>query len=591
MARLLISIAFENNLSSLAVFDGKCYVVYPSIWDNFIKTKTLKLISEFNPDRLIMSLKTPKNTIKIFNLYKIIKEDINSAKIKRDSQISKAGWNSILLLKTHLNHISFSKNFENNIIGIIDGYKVYSKQDPCAACVDIEDLKVLGLLDKQKFLLKEATTTFGKEILNSWIKSPFNSANEILERQNIQAKLCCYLPRIEKSLKKFKIPKIDKTINFQRLKIALKTGLILSNLLKDIISLQKYTEYKKLYKILRIFNKNEVKEGIDADLDAIVNIYKELPSILNEIASIISKERNIRCTVVYLPEIGFLVESDKTAEDVLFKISGKYYFKTHHLRTMDEKIGSIYEEFLERKLLIISKIEQKIRKVDFNWFYNFIGELDAYTAMIKFASTCNSNFPVFLKENEICENPQYEISIDQYANYGSIRLDKNSIIRNDGEIPRILVRLIISAQIGLKVDCNRCELKVYNRIMIKFGIYEISGQGESQFMRELNIIDNFLKNQVENSLYIIEDIGQFTNPIFGYALFKTVLDSLKKYSFFAATIYDISEDQIDFNIYISKEVNGQKCLERAKCHISEELVSQESFSVRLKEEILKIKID
>lgn len=597
----IAAISFNKNISFIACFLNNEYCLYPPIYDDYLKSKSKKILNNLEIKKILLH---PSENIKESEMFLefIIKYCEPKRQKIKFSKLSLDQINVLQILRCHLNHQVFFESVNKNIIGYIDKYPVKLVNDNTSTYVEIYHLYNLNLLGKNSELLQYTITSFGKEILESWIKAPLNNIEDLKKRKLIQDEIISFIPKIKKLLKKCKIKKIEKKVNFKKLKNAMKSALILSKLLNSTIKLENQKKYKKVYKILKIFENNSIIKGVDTGLDKLIQTFQNIPIILNEISYSIYKKHRINCKIVFIPEIGFLIETDSNIGTPVMIIKDKKYFKSNEMKNLDFKIGKIYEKIKEKTVKTNLKIEQKILKINFNYFYNFIGEIDAYCALLCSSLSFKGYYPLYFNTSTEfmnhyslykSKNPDnlhsIELDLDHHIfikgleKYSKIKLLKNSIILDDYDIIKFLAKNLILGQIGCKINCEYAQFKIFDKIFIKIDDEKIDIK-KSSFLKELEALNAVLMKIDSRSICLIQDVGHYTDLEFGYGLFKTTCDYLNNSTIIISTKHIVKEEISGYQKYYcvdkedKKEIIEHK-LEDTKIYDEQKLLSADFIEI------------
>lgn len=532
------SILMKDDKTYLVVFQCCEYFVYSPIYDDYIKSKTKRLINMLGVKELVLSSNANENDVEMFLEYSLSFWVVKRGGIK-STVLSSPQSSCLQILMSYLKHNTFVEYKNDNIIGYIDRFKVKNIKNQNIAFVNEKYLQQLNLIGSTSDLINGTVTRFGRHIITSWIKEPLNFIEEIEARRFIQNEMSVYLQRLKKLLRRCKMATFKTNINFRKLKTAIKSSLVIKKMVGSVIPFKNDKIYKRVYRILKLFDNNSIRKGTDPTLDRLIQIYQNIPLVLNDMANSISTKYNMRCNIVYFPEMGFFIETEVNITNPIMKIKDKNYFKTVETEDLDIKIGEIYEKIKERTVRITFKIEQKILRSNFKYFYNFIGEVDAFCSIINYSSSFEGCFPKLLKDCQ--KTPECDIQnaslklknqsvvyIKSSGDFRSIKLAKNSIILNDSDIVRFMSKIILLTQIGSKVNCEYAEIKVFNNIYIKLDDFHNSTIKESSFLREILDLKEIVESFDENSICLVQDLSQYTNLEFGCSLFETYLDYSKR---------------------------------------------------------------
>ena len=89
---------------------------------------------------------------------------------------------------------------------------------------------------------------------------------------------------------------------------------------------------------------------------------------------------------------------------------------------------------------------------------------------------------------------------------------------------RQLAIIIIMAQIGSFVPCEKCNLKIIDKIYTRIGASDDLVSGESTFMVEMLEAKNAIMGATENSLILFDELGRGTSTFDGMSLAEAILE-------------------------------------------------------------------
>jgi len=526
----IAAISLIENTFSLCVFTGSEYSLYLSNPGNFRYARILKIIAEIAPS-LILVPEMCEISFEKFNIKWTHPIENCNLRIKG---LHSTDAHAIFMLKEHMNHKTFTEMLEGDKIGFLDSFPIKSIDNAYGPAFTKSDLKKMGLICTKESIINEPVTKYGREIMMSWLMNPMNDVDEILEAREIQNDLRVYYPKITKILKKCKIKHIEGSINYKRLKETIKAVLMLCRLVSDKIMLKNRQKYIKAYKILRIFKNNAIKDKIDGKLDRLRKNIEKMPEILSKIAKSCSRKYGCRSNIIYFPDIGFILEAEKGRTQPFFSIKGENYYKTHEMEALDSKFGNIYMDVIERSTFIRSRVESRLKKINFQPFFEFIGLIDAYTSLIGHSYKFQGCFPDY----EISSNTNGEIAFENFGGFKQMHFSQKSVVLYENKILREILSSIVLGQIGCKIKCSHAKIPVYDKILFKIDQEEMPDLTESRFMKEVRAIGEILRKSNGKSLCIIDDIGSYTDTTNGIILFGTIIDNLKSKTALVSTQYD-----------------------------------------------------
>jgi DNA mismatch repair ATPase MutS len=115
---------------------------------------------------------------------------------------------------------------------------------------------------------------------------------------------------------------------------------------------------------------------------------------------------------------------------------------------------------------------------------------------------------------------------------------KSTILRSVGLI-------IILAQIGCYIPCEKGEISIVDRIFTRIGARDDIFLGKSTFMIELSEVASVLYHATNKSIFLIDELGSSTSTFDGYSIAYSVVQYLKKIncaSLFSTHYHLLTED-------------------------------------------------
>ncbi|KIH43089.1 hypothetical protein ANCDUO_26914, partial [Ancylostoma duodenale] len=107
-------------------------------------------------------------------------------------------------------------------------------------------------------------------------------------------------------------------------------------------------------------NRLVMRPGVDPELDRAKSLYRQLPSILTQVAQDESSRfKAATCSVAYVPMIGYLVAlpHDFHVEDfedleVIYSTAHTLHAKDERMRTLDEELGDVKMRIIDKETTI-----------------------------------------------------------------------------------------------------------------------------------------------------------------------------------------------------------------------------------------------
>lgn len=520
----ILSIYTENLKVAICTFDGNKYEVFSLFYDNFSLTKSLKWIEDFKPTKIIASV----SVIFQETLNSLFKNDIVYIQVKSKpfniiQSINKIENTVIKMLSVYLNHSPIT-NIENpNIIGYVGEYPL-TKIDLNGFYLD--EYINTNILDFKKLtmLIKGTITSFGRHTMLQWIIHPLINPEDIIKRRTVINNIACNIPRLIKLLKKCKTNCFNKKISFFKLKILIKSTLIISKLLKDKITLENKKRYIKLYKILRIFNKDGILKGKNKRYDDLKDLISRLPNILETTAKKLSTKYMNPISIVYFPGSGFYIEEYYPVNNYEFSIKDSFYIKNEEMKRLDAKFGDPYEQLNAIETSISIKVIEKIQKIKLADIYDFLGNIDGYVALYMYTEGINVN---------ITENMSYFKYKDMYFHGKSLFLTQINMIE--------LIEMIVINQIGGKIDHSSIEFPIFDKLLFKLQSSEKTSNFNGMFQNEILQLSKIYKKTNDKTLCIFDKIAEATNPQEGIMIFSSFIKLISPKMIIVHSNYEISD--------------------------------------------------
>lgn len=503
----VVSIANKDSRIGICVFDGDCYKYYQQFYDDLCLSRTIRIIESINPERVVSSV---TGSFKIalkhrFNCIHFINVKLNPATF---NNLTSVEHKSIKLISTFLDHTPVLKVENNrNIVGYAGKYSIQSGKYDCFF-VNEDIIKNIHQLPKLNQILENTVTKFGRLCAIDWISNPCISEDDIQKRRSFIEYISSMVPKIKKLLKDCRFPSLDRPINFFRLRRSLKAALLLQKLVQEKTVLKNKKVFLKLYKMIRIFDKDGISDQKDTILDEHRSKFRHISSVLEKTSKILAAKYNIPLSTVYFPNIGFFIESSVPFDNPSFTVGDKFYSKNNEMNELDHKYGDPYQEINVREASIILKITKKILRIDFSELYYIVGYLDASVSLYL---SLTGHFACLKPDSNSLELSPYE------------RFNQKTILTYQISTDRI-VELIVINQIGGMVPDDVKQLPIFRSVAIKRRCSSFKNEHTSTFQDEVISLARIFRNVQEGSICIIEGIGESTSPREGIALLAAFIE-------------------------------------------------------------------
>jgi len=257
-------------------------------------------------------------------------------------------------------------------------------------------------------------------------------------------------------------------------------------------------------------------------------------------------------SVVYFPQLGYLVGGRDLQADVAFSIKGKNYYKTKEMARLDGELGDIETSLHGKETEIINGLYQHIQHVDFSYLVDFIGEVDAICAMALFAEAYGGAPPTFT-DAEVVEVGA--AAIPNAPRRGKARhvqpwsvsnnyFGKRCILPGGTPVLCEIGQIAAMAQAGFYLPFATLKLPLFDRILVKPRKRESLKEGVSTFHAEMLAIKDILLLHTPNTLCLVDDPGRGTNLSDGISLFMAFSELSSAKILFAATSYSLSNSAV-----------------------------------------------
>ena len=277
-----------------------------------------------------------------------------------------------------------------------------------------------------------------------------------------------------------------------------------------------------------------------------------------------------------------------------------YRFKTEQLTLLQIKYNEYKKLLDEHDRNIVNKYVNELRLIS-SHLYDIgviLSELDIASSFANVSLDRNYARPQFISNNG---NNKYEYLEILKGRHPSLEYLSNDIsfqpndcimsketknllylitganMSGKSTYLRQIALLIIMAQSGLYVPCEKMVLSLFDAIFVRFGSNDALFKDQSTFMIEMNETAQILKYSTAKSLIIMDEVAKSTSPIEGYCIAKSII----KY------IHNNIGCRCLFSTHFYKCVKLEKKLENLKCYylVTNENGEQIQFTHKLKEGI------
>ncbi|KAL9609329.1 MAG: hypothetical protein Q9167_005895 [Letrouitia subvulpina] len=332
-----------------------------------------------------------------------------------------------------------------------------------------------------------------------------------------------------------------------------------------------------------------VKAGVDEELDSMKRTYDGIEDLLGqvsrEIADTVPYQYNVDLSVIFFPQIGFLISvpSDRqTSEryevghadgeewDRIFSTGSRLYYKDYRMRELDESFGDIYAMICDKEIDIVYSLSQQVLKYEdlLTRVSDICGELDSLLALAQGAGIYNLSRPQVTEKNVIHiqggRHLLQELTVPSYVE-NDIRLSggfgreehwestesnleqlSDSEPRPDSDDlnqPSMLIMsgpnysgksvflkqialIVYMAHIGCFVPAETATIGLTDKIITRIATKETVSRSQSSFMIDLQQVALAINLAARRSLVIIDEFGKNTDSSDGAGLVCGVLEYL-----------------------------------------------------------------
>lgn len=264
------------------------------------------------------------------------------------------------------------------------------------------------------------------------------------------------------------------------------------------------------------------KREIDKELTRLRDIYDDLPKYLDEVAKKVASENNISISIIYFPQLGYLIETNEEMKewDEKFKISDIFYYKNNFMETLDSEFGDLKNRIedieidVSNLLLIeISKSHAKLKSL--------ITNVDCFVSLSISAEKFN------LVKGEISKDRDIElVGFSGFAEkvQNNLYIKRNLIITGSNgsgksTLLRNIANIVILNQMGSFLPCKYARLPIFDKIFTKFTMKE----NTSSFKFDILQLSEAIKFATKHSLVLIDEFGKGSDLIDGISLLLSVI--------------------------------------------------------------------
>lgn len=292
-----------------------------------------------------------------------------------------------------------------------------------------------------------------------------------------------------------------------------------------------------------------IRDGYNKELDELRYIKENGKQWLSEFETRERERTGIKgLKVGYNRVFGYYIEVTKSYLSMVKdefeytrkqSLSNAERFVTPELKEMETKILSANDKMIALEYEIFVQMREFIKK-DVHLIQDVakvIAAIDVYQSLASIAGIQGFVRPTFNDDHCICIEEgrhgviEKVISRKNYvANDLHMTKDKPVLLitgpnmGGKSTFMRQTALIIIMAQIGSFVPCDKADLPIFDQIFTRIGASDDLISGQSTFMVEMLEANNALRYATENSLIIFDEIGRGTATFDGMAIAQSMIE-------------------------------------------------------------------
>lgn len=507
---------------------------------------------------------------------------------------------------------------ENILIGNIEDIRIYIKRELKTLRLSLETIKSLDLFNLQEHpnsyinvknqigvfnFLNFTVTKMGAERLKENLISPLINITEIYERHlciEYFSKELWNINQVLLNIKGIELLEFDQFINpTKKFYFDLKTLII--NFLFLNMEFEKIYDIPKLLKINLSDAENEaiiilydlleskidienekffIKKTVNIKLEELRNKYDNIEDIMTLEANKLSNKFNMEIRIVYIPQLGFLIESDIKIKEIekeinkmnsefcesiskkkakysiinSFVLNNKFYYKNYTTKQLD-LIGDVEIEIHLLETYLLTEINEKIPKEIILKIQEYFANLDFLYSLYLAKKKWNMKVPSFLNNEILIEDA---ILLNKKSTKLTINIKGPTLItgRNcSGKttILKLIGQYTIMAQIGSYVPC-KLNTKIFINLFTKIISTESLNYNRSSYVSELLQIKDMMELKTKDSLFLVDELGRGTNEYEAIQVLEKILNIFSK-DYYFITVTNFQE-----NLKIPENFKCFKCI-------------------------------
>ncbi|KAI5169622.1 DNA mismatch repair protein MutS [Pancytospora epiphaga] len=637
-------VLYNNEIFGMCMFDQMKYTVYHPMVDTQSCAVSKEILSSNSVAACLLqsNLESKRlECIKQTNIECILVEPASYKDYISESPYV-LSTRCLYVLGRHLNHKNFELSEEPLFLGhlntfpvyVVDpGYSVYMTSETlstlmiCSGRDDGNDMANPGIrhhvkktnTDKTLFdKIDRTITVAGRNKLRLWLAFPLRTCEDIQKRHRLQEIFRPLLPLLVVKLRKCRCGDIYNISNMSSVHELLKAVFDIHQILRGSLKLENKRAYLNLIQRLKAYQNGRIVDGYDPKIDQLRRLLRDLPARLNQIAKDTANSKNVILSVVYFPQLGYLIETRDLCEDVVFSINGKNYYKTSEMRGLDRTLGDIETSLYNRVSWVINDIVREIQQTDFSYLTDFIGTVDVICAMALFSEQHACVPPIFSDSFEFIDIGSRVISPGSQRgkllnensiwNVKNIYFGKRCILPEGASILVDIGQIVIMGLAGYYLPYTVVRIPLFCSIIIKPRKKGFEKERVSSFYAEVMAMKEILMLYRLNSLCLIDDPGRGTTPADGISLFMAFSESIDAKVYLATTNHNFTNLSLEtgntmlssvisrfivlFSIYHYSPLGNEivlKASEEEESEFSKYSFISPTFLTRLKQNALKLK--
>ncbi|KAL6736397.1 hypothetical protein Aduo_006754 [Ancylostoma duodenale] len=292
-------------------------------------------------------------------------------------------------------------------------------------------------------------------------------------------------------------------------------------------------------------NRLVMRPGVDPELDRAKSLYRQLPSILTQVAQDESSRfKAATCSVAYVPMIGYLVAlphnfhvEDFEDLEVIYSTAHTLHAKDERMRTLDEELGDVKMRIIDKETTITLRMSSLIlSRSSLLLSAERAGALlDAVISLALTARHFGWTCPRFVDEPIIdatrVYHPLAQLITEHFVpnpvssgvEYSKIKIFTGPNACGKSVYLKQVGLLVFLAHIGSFVPADFARIGTVNRILSRMYTVDSVLDGMSTFAKDLDQISLALRRGNERSLIIIDEFGKGTMTQVGLSLLASSL--------------------------------------------------------------------